>query len=392
VTWSARSLIGETDQLFEAVRARALGPPGAPRAGALDLTIAAPDRVGLVLPDYGAALARGAAHPYEPEPRGLEEARAAVAQSYASRLGERAPSAEDILLTASTSEAYLLALHLLCDPGDALLVPSPSYPLFEQLAHLAGVRLERYALRFAGGWQLDPGSLPSREEARARRIRAVVAVSPNNPTGSLLTPGELSRLAELELPLLIDEVFRAYVFPGAPEPPEPPEHGLLTLLLDGLSKRAAAPGLKLGWLAAVGGSVALRREALTRLELLADALLSVGGPVQRALPELLESEGRAQASVRARLDANRALLDRALAGSPATLLPVEGGWSATLLLPAVPSGAELWEQLADAGVFVQWGALYDLAWDGSFVVSLLTPEPILRAGLEQLLAVVAAAR
>src|SRR5690606_17158057 len=175
----------------------------------IDWSVTNPTRAGLRIPDYWAALSRGAREPYEPCPAGLPAARRAVAESYAGRGGKLAQlDPAQVCLLSSTSEAYLHLFQLLCDPGDAVLVPTPSYPLFQQLARAAGVGLEFYSLRYLGDWELDGSSLPSREELAARRVRAIVVVNPNNPTGSVLDAASFESLATLGLPLIVDEVFR----------------------------------------------------------------------------------------------------------------------------------------------------------------------------------------
>jgi aspartate/methionine/tyrosine aminotransferase len=307
---------------------------------------------------------------YEPAPFGLASARAAVSALWRERGLEVPP--EHVALTASTSEAYAFAFKLLCDPGDQVLVPAPSYPLLEHLGALEGVELVPYRLGYDGAWFIDPHEV---QRQRTSRTRAIVVVSPNNPTGTYLKRGELAALTALGLPIIADEVFGEYAL--APDPRRAlsvleAENGLV-LALDGLSKAAALPQMKLAWMT-LGGSPELVTAALGRLELILDAFLSASTPVQRALPELLSSRAVAADAIRARLAANLALLSRAVAGTPASLLPVEGGWYAVLRLPATLTDESWALRLLDAGVLVQPGYFFDFGDEPHVVVSLLTPE------------------
>jgi len=319
---------------------------------------------------------------YEPAPFGLATARAAVSALFHER-GIRVP-AEQVALTASTSEAYAFAFKLLCDPGDEVLVPAPSYPLFEHLAALESVRLVPYRLGFDGAWFIDAAEVKGRVTPRTR---AVVVVSPNNPTGSYLKRDELARLVELGLPLVSDEVFAEYPFGADPRRVASvleAEAGLV-IALDGLSKVAALPQLKLGWMV-LGGSDALVRTALGRLELVLDTFLSPSTPVQRALPELLASRSVAAGAIRARLAANRAVLARQLKDSALTLLPSEGGWYAVVRMPATLTDEEWTLRALDAGVVVQPGYFFDFDREPHLVASLLTPEATFAEGAERLVA------
>jgi alanine-synthesizing transaminase len=252
------------------------------RAGreVLDLTETNPTRAGFVAPpDLLALLADPAALRYDPQPAGLPAARAAVAADFARRGVAVAP--EHVVLTASSSEAYALLFKLLADPGDQVLVPQPSYPLFDYLARLESVEAAPYALAYDGEWHLP---LPAVEAALTERTRAVVVVSPNNPTGSFLKREEAAGLAALcarrGLALIADEVFADYPLREDPRraPSLAAEAAALSFALGGLSKSCALPQLKLGWIA-VGGEAALREAALARLEVVADTYLSVGTPV-----------------------------------------------------------------------------------------------------------------
>lgn len=357
----------------------------AARAGAADLrdlTRTNPTRVGLAPP---AQVLRALSDPegrfYDPEPQGLLAARRAVAADYARR--GRVVDPEQVLLTSSTSEAYGLLFKLLCEPGETVLVPRPSYPLFEYLAGLEGVRLRHYPLRYDGSWHVDNAAL--RRELGAD-VRAVVVVSPNNPTGSFVRAGEREALAELcaerEVAVISDEVFADFDLRGAGAPAQTvrPDERCLAFSLGGLSKSLGLPQLKLAWVCA-SGPEPLRREALARLEIVADTYLSVATPIQLALPRLLAQREVLQAPIHARIAANLDALRCALEGGPATLLHLEGGWSAIVRLPATRSDEEWALALLDAGIVVHPGYYFDVDLPACIVLSLLTPPDDLRAGL-----------
>jgi alanine-synthesizing transaminase len=343
----------------------------------VDLTESNPTACGLAADAAAlrAALATAqGAQIYAPDPRGLASARATLA---AHEGGDPA----DYLLTASTSEAYALLFKLLADPGDTLLAPRPSYPLFEHLAGAEGVALASYPLMRDDGWRIDTSALAQLVEATLR-ARAILVVSPNHPTGTFLHAEDRAALATLAerhgLALVIDEVFARYAYDGSP-PPAPPEDPVLGFSLGGLSKTAGLPQLKLAWIRA-SGPPALRREALARLELVADAYLSVATPVQLALPALLDLGDEVRARILARVRSNRATL-AARVGSPAlaatgvSLLPAAAGWSAILRFPAVVSDEELALAALDRGVLVHPGYFFDLDDGGTFLVVSLLPTP-----------------
>jgi hypothetical protein len=348
----------------------------------LDLTESNPTNADL--PPSELAL-RALLHPdagsYRPDPFGLSSAREAVS-AYLREQGTAVP-ADRIVLTASTSEAYAFLFKLLCDPGDDVLVPAPSYPLFEHLAQLEAVHARSYRLHYDGRWHLPAGSLAP---LRGPRTRAVLTVHPNNPTGSYLKHDELAQLAALGLPIVSDEVFAGYPL-GEDRERAGSAWGatpLLTFALHGLSKLAGLPQLKLAWMC-VSGPDAQVREALARLELIADSFLSVSTPVQLALPAILDAHAGLTDAIRARLRANLAQLKQQLAGSAATVLHVEGGWYAIVRLPALLDD-EGWALalLERHDVLVQPGYFYELASGPYVVISLLTPEPILATGAARL--------
>ncbi len=365
---SSRVPLGEaTSRLARAISARRA--EGAPL---FDLSITNPTAVGLPYP--ADALRRALAGPYplvyEPEPLGLPSARAAVARETGAR-------ADRVALCASTSEAYAWLFKLCCDAGDDVLVPQPSYPLFEHLAGLENVSANPYALRFSEDrWELDVAHIAERI---GPRTRAIVVVHPNNPTGSFVRTHEADALRALcehhPLALVSDEVFGAYALFD-----DPARAGVLardspclTFSLGGLSKQCGLPQLKLSWIE-VGGPDGPAREALLDLELVADTYLSVGTPVQHALPGLLEAGRSIRTAILARVRENLERLTRAAAASQlARVLPVEGGWSALLQLPATRSDEDAALELLEAGVLVQPGWLFDLDRHGTFVLSLLPP-------------------
>jgi alanine-synthesizing transaminase len=353
------------------VRRRASGAP------LLDLTVSNPTTAGIpYAPDVAAALAADALT-YEPAALGLPAAREAVSALWRER-GIDA-DAERVMLTASTSEAYAFTLKLLCDPGDEILVPAPSYPLFEHLTRVENVTLVPYRLGFDGAWFIDVDAVRAEVTPRAR---AVVLVSPNNPTGTFLKKDELSGLSALGLPLVSDEVFGEYGFAPDARRATSVLEGTAPLLiaLDGLSKVAALPQLKLAWMT-LGGERARVREATARLELILDTFLSAGTPVQRALSTLLATRATAGDAIRARTRSNLDVLRTALHGSAATLLPVEGGWYAVLRLPATRTDEEWALALVEHGVLVQPGYFFDFDEGPYVVVSLLTPEDALGEGV-----------
>jgi aspartate/methionine/tyrosine aminotransferase len=341
----------------------------------LDLTESNPTRAGLIYPEAEilAALSDASALRYHPSPRGLDTARDAVAAYYRDR-GTQIP-VENVLLTASTSEAYAYLFKLLANPGDEILAPRPSYPLFEFLAGLESVHIRQYPLRYDGIWHVDFDAL---EQAITPRTRGIVVVNPNNPTGSFLKRAELDRLdslaADRGLAILSDEVFRDYAFGENAERVSTlaGNRRALTFCMSGLSKIAGLPQMKLGWIVSCGqGS----EEALDALELIADTYLSVSTPVQVALPRLLALSSAVMQQIRERTASNLRRLRGLTQDSPATLLKTEGGWYAVLQVPRTRSEEEWALTLLDeCGVLVQPGFFFDFEAEAFLVVSLL-PEP-----------------
>jgi alanine-synthesizing transaminase len=377
----------------------------------LDLTVSNPTRVGL---DYDArailnAMTSPQALDYDPQPKGLGAAREAVAEYYRSDHGcnlergqivsQQAISqqivSERIVLTTSTSEGYSFVFRLLCNPGDELLVPKPSYPLFEFLADLQDVKLVPYPLIYDHGWQIDFHSL---ERAVTPRTRGVVVVHPNNPTGSYVSPGDRQQLnvvcREHGMAVIADEVFLDYAV-AEPRSNDPTHASfaensdVLTFTLSGLSKISALPQMKVAWIVTSGPSDEVAA-AMARLEVIADTYLSMNAPMQWALPALLEQRRSVQRQLLQRVKATLAELDRQLANQRVCeRLQVEGGWYAVLRVPATQSDEDLCiELLRRESVFVHPGHFYDFPSDGYLVLSLIATEEEFAKGIGRLLRLV----
>jgi alanine-synthesizing transaminase len=340
----------------------------------IDLTESNPTRAGFLAPsDLLASLGSREGAAYSPDPRGLLTAREAVSRDYAARGVAVDPG--HIVLTASSSESYSLLFKLLANPGDEVLVPTPSYPLFGYLADLDDVVVRPYPLHFDHEWHLSADALGA---LVTERTRAVVVVHPNNPTGSFLKASEAKALAALcaarGLAIIADEVFADFSLAEAGTNPFPSfaqDSPALAFSLGGLSKSCALPQLKVGWIA-VSGPNALRDEALARLEFIADTYLSVGTPVQLALPGILERKPELQTPIRARLARNLEALKTAVRAHPElTLLPTEGGWSALIQCPATRTDEERALLALESGVLVHPGHFFDFESGCYLVVSLL---------------------
>jgi alanine-synthesizing transaminase len=331
------------------------------------------------------ALANPGALRYEPNPKGLESARLAVTEYYSAR-GVQI-SADDIVLTTSTSEAYSFVLRLLCNPGDELLIPAPSYPLFGFLADILDVKLVRYPLVYDHGWQIDLHSL---RQAITSRTRGVIVVHPNNPTGHFVKARELAKLNEIcaprDLALVADEVFLDFSLGEDKRLSFAGNADALTFTMSGLSKIAGLPQMKMAWLIA-SGPENLKSHALERLEVIADTYLSPNAPVQLAAPAFLEQRHGFRKQVMARVRGNLAELDRQLSSQKSCeRLGVEGGWYAVLRVPAVRSDEELAvELLTQRDVYLHPGHFFDFSGDGYLVVSLITREEEFARGVERIL-------
>lgn len=355
----------------------------------IDLTISNPTACGFEYDEAAIlrALQDKASLGYEPDPRGLESARRAVAAYYAER--GAGVLADDIVLTTGTSEAYSFVFRMLCDAGDNVLVPEPSYPLLGLLADIEDVELVPYPLVYEGCWRIDFGAL---ENSIGPRSRAVVVVNPNNPTGHYCRPEETHRLAKLcargETAIVADEVFWDFALEGEKPPGFAGDSGALTFTLSGLSKIAGLPQMKAGWIV-VSGPQALKREALARLDVIADTFLSMNTPIQLALPDLLGTAPVFRRQVIERARRNLAELDRQVGKQHVCeRLAVEGGWYAVLRVPTAATDEELVIRLVEErGVAVHPGHFYDFSGEGYLVVSLIGDEAEFGEGIRQVLSI-----
>ena len=357
----------------------------------IDLTISNPTEVGIKhdrIPLLVALANPGSLH-YDPQPRGLRSARRAVC-SYYSESQRIDFDPERLLLTTSTSEAYSYVFRLLCNPGDEVLVPKPSYPLFEFLAGLADVALIPYSLFYDHGWQIDFDSL---HKAATPRTKAVIVVHPNNPTGSYVSSAEVTQLNEIcresNCALIADEVFLDYAHDGITCQSFVSNNDALTFTMSGVSKVSALPQMKLAWLA-TSGPHDLVAEAGARLEIIADTFLSMNAPVQLAAPALLEQRRAVQPVLLDRVRTNLAELDRQLlVHKSCRRLAIQGGWYAVLRVPAIESDEDLAIRLLrDAGVSVHPGHFYDFPDEGYLVLSLINDPSDFREGIRSLLGLI----
>lgn len=358
----------------------------------LDLTISNPTRADL---RYDGelilkSLANIKALDYDPQPKGLFSAREAVATYYRDQHAASDIDPKSLVLTTSTSEGYSYVLRLLCNPGEEILVPKPSYPLFEFLADLQDVKLVPYPLIYDHGWQIDFSSIHG---AVTDRTRAIVVVHPNNPTGSYVSETERSALNELcrehNLSLIVDEVFLDYAHDSMPRPTFATNQGALTFTLSGLSKISGLPQMKMAWVATSGPPKDrdLVNTASARLEVIADTYLSLNAPIQLALPVLLQQRKNIQPQLLDRMRTNLKELDRQLATQKnCQRLDVEGGWYAVLRVPVTQSDEELAiDLLRKHSVLVHPGHFYDFPRDGYLVVSLITSTEDFKEGIGGLL-------
>ncbi len=368
--------------------AEALAGHRAGKRALLDLTASNPTECGFHYdePAILAAFEQPQGLHYRPDPRGLTSAREAVCEYYTAR-GESQVAAQQILLTASTSEAYSFVFRLLCNPGDKVLVPAPSYPLFEFLADIQDVKLTRYPLFYDHGWHIDLHAL---EQAVTPRTRAVIVVHPNNPTGHFAKPDEISRLnlicSRCSLAMIADEVFLDFSLRAERPPSFSRNQEVLTFTLSGLSKISGLPQMKLAWLV-VTGAEDRKREALARLEVIADTYLSLNAPIQLAARAFLGQRYGFQEQLMSRVRKNLSELDDQLARQKAcSRLGVEGGWYVVLRIPATrPDEDVAIELLQRHDVYLHPGHFYGFASDGYLVVSLITPEAQFAEGISRVL-------
>jgi alanine-synthesizing transaminase len=372
---------GEVNAMTRAVRQlRAAG------IAFVDLSESNPTQVGLPYPaGLLDALADRRALRYEPHPLGLRSAREAVAGEFARRGAAVDP--DHLVLSASTSEAYSWLFKLLCDPGDQVLIPQPSYPLFDYLSRLEGVRALPYALAYHGRWEIDVHAMAGAPTG----TRAVLAVSPNNPTGSFLSAREVEALVGMcrdrGWALIVDEVFADYAVEAVgPITDLAARADVLTFTLGGASKSIGLPQVKLAW-TLVGGPAAARAEALSALEIVADTFLSVSTPVQVAAPRLLREGAAVRTAIQQRVRDNLAAARRLASAHPAcSVLPVEGGWSLLVRVPAARSEEQMvLDLLEHERVLVHPGFFFDLPHEAFLVVSLLPQSDIFADGFARML-------
>jgi len=358
-----------------------------------DLTASNPTACGFHYDESAilAALESPAALHYDPQPKGLRSARLAVAEYYEGPGAQVDP--ERLILTTGTSEAYSFLFRLLCEPGDEVLVAHPSYPLFDFLASIQDVKLRPFPLVYDHGWQIDFAEL---EKGIGAWTRAILLVHPNNPTGNFISGAEAEKLnmlcAQHNLAFVVDEVFLDYRLPGGQA--RRPLHGsfarneaALTFVLSGLSKISALPQMKVGWIVASGPENPVR-DALARLEVIADTYLSLSAPIQHAVPALLAQRNALQPQLLSRIEANLQILDAQLANQNlVSRLHLEGGWYAVVRVPAVQSDEDLAIALLDqCSVAVHPGHFYEFSAEGYLVLSLLARSNEFEEGVRRLLA------
>jgi alanine-synthesizing transaminase len=355
----------------------------------IDLTESNPTRAGFDYPaDLLVPLGNRRGLTYSPQSFGVQEARRAVADDYARRGLSVGP--EQIVLTVSSSEAYSLLFRVLCDPGDQVLAPRPSYPLFEHLGRLDAVTVIPYDLEYHGSvWSIDVASV---ERALSDMTRALLVVTPNNPTGSYVKSHELDRLAAMcaarDVALIADEVFADYeLVPGASRSSGRvlSRQDVLTFSLGGLSKSIGLPQVKLGWIG-IGGPTTAVEHALGRLEFACDTYLSVSTPVQLAAPELLDRGASLRRQIQTRVTANYNYLAVTGAAIPTSeVLNAEGGWYAIVRVPSLCPEEELvLNLLAYADVLTHPGYFFDFAYGSHLVVSLIVSEMLFREGVSHM--------
>ena len=352
-----------------------------------DLTISNPTECGFAYDDQEMrnALASPGVLCYEPDPRGMHSARASVSEYYSDR--GTPIDVEDIFLATGTSEAYSFTFRILCNPGDEVLIPAPSYPLFDYLADIHDVKLRRYPLLYDHGWQIDFHAL---EALISERTRAVIVVHPNNPTGHFTKTQEATALNELcvshDMALIVDEVFLDFSAENETVQSLAANSRALTFTASGLSKISGLPQMKAAWLI-VSGPTEPKTQALARLELIADTYLSMNAPIQLAMPTLLNQRSKFQNQLIERVQRNLTELDRQIAPQHAcSRLRVEGGWYAVIRLPVTCDDEVFTMSLMEKhNVYVHPGHFYDFTDKHYLVLSLITPEQSFAKGLEGLL-------
>ncbi|MBI5475987.1 MAG: pyridoxal phosphate-dependent aminotransferase [Ignavibacteriales bacterium] len=358
----------------------------------LDLTVSNPTECGFVYPEKEilSSFENHLSMAYDPNPRGLLSARQSVSEYYKQKNITVDPS--NIFLTASTSEAYSILFKLLCNAGDSVLVPKPSYPLFEYLAQINDVGLQHYDLLYDGEWRVDIESFapkahqsPAENNSKIGKIKAIVIVNPHNPTGMFLKNDEYSAIKEFarqhNLAIIVDEVFVDYAFEDDENriSSTASEADVLTFTLNGISKMIGLPQMKLGWLV-VSGQLSFVNEAIERLQIICDTFLSVNTPVQVALPKLLTVGKNIQSQILKRVKSNYNTLlttHNSLLNTPCSPLLANGGWYGIIRVPRIKSNEEWALQLLEKKcVYVYPGYFFDFVDEGYLVVSLLVENSI----------------
>jgi alanine-synthesizing transaminase len=355
----------------------------------LDLSASNPTECGFKYdaPAIMRSLCAPASLQYHADPKGLKSARQSVSDYYS--VHNEQVSVDDIILTASTSEAYSFIFRLLCNPGDELLIPTPGYPLFDFLADVNDVKLTRYPLFYDHGWHIDLHAL---KQSITPRTRGVIVVHPNNPTGHFTKPGETAQLNQIcsdaQMAIIADEVFLDFSL-GEAHKSFVANAGALTFTMSGISKISGLPQMKFSWMA-VSGAEEAKREALARLEMIADTYLSLNAPIQLAAPTLLQQRAAFQQQLIVRVRTNIDELDSQLAGNNhLSRLVVEGGWYAVLRIPATRTDEELAIELLEKhDVYLHPGHFYDFPGEEYLVVSLITREQDFSEGVRRTLSAI----
>ncbi len=354
----------------------------------LDLTESNPTKCGFEYPTelITKAITQSDNFIYEPSPKGQLHAREAIVSYYL--LQGITLDTEQIFLTSSTSEAYSFIFRLLCNPGDSVAIPSPSYPLFGFLGDLNDIELQPYELRVDQNWEID---FPSLEQLISTRTKAILLVNPNNPTGSYIQQEEMGKLTKLsqekELALISDEVFFDYSFSSIQKTSLASNDQTLSFSLNGLSKILGLPQMKLGWII-INGPDRLKKEAIERLEVIADTYLSVNTPIQNALPQILPLRNQIQEQIKNRVQTNFEFLKALLSTHSQTeILNIDGGWYTILKIEGIED-EDAWtlQLLKEKGVLIHPGHFYNFSQSGYFVISLLTPAHTFQEGLKKVLA------
>ncbi len=348
----------------------------------IDLTESNPTRCGFTYPpELPKALADPAGLIYAPDSKGMLKARQEVARHHNGIV-----DAESIVLTSSTSEAYAFLLRLLVNPGERVLIGRPSYPLFQYLIELADAEYDFYPLAFEGQWKIDFEAL---QEAVTPTTRVLILVNPNNPTGSYISADELKRLnafcRQHKLAMISDEVFFDYRLDDqAPGVSLSGNKDVLTFVLGGLSKSLALPQMKLSWIMTSGPDAQVK-EALNRLEIIADTFLSVNTPVQNALGQWFALQKEIQGQILRRVRGNYETIREWARRESIECPPSQGGWYAVLRLGQIENEEEwILDLLRKRHVSVHPGYFFDFDSDSSIVLSLLPEPERMKAGLQKI--------